>query len=299
MRVPCIIMVEELLPKMRMRLAKELARDGRSQSEIATYLGVSQAMISRYLTADEMDVPDFVDEVVIDAVKVISAGGGETDLVEMLCTRCLSFRESGGMCSLHGLPECRICMNIASSKRIGERWVVLENLRMALDFLRFRFHPALVPEVRVNIAMALQGADSTFDVAAFPGRLTHLKGEMRALGPPEFGASRHLASVLLAAMGVCERWRAVIDIANNDTVRNALERTDLSWIESSDVDVLEGVSRCLGRKEVDCVLHHGEFGLEPCIYIFGTDAVDAARKVAVISYKLGEMKGITDLKDER
>lgn len=86
------------------------------------------------------------------------------------------------------------------------RWEVLENLEKAGEMLRQAedvVHP-LVPEVLMNLAMAIPYpyARTPLDVAAFPGRIGVYMGRLVFKGKPEFGASRHMARLVLAAMSI-------------------------------------------------------------------------------------------------
>ena len=56
---------------------------------------------------------------------------------------------------------------------------------------------ALMPEVRVNMVYALPGAKSPLEVVAVDGRITAVKGAIRAAGLPRFGASDHMARLLI------------------------------------------------------------------------------------------------------
>jgi len=38
----------------------------------------------------------------------------------------------------------------------------------------------------------------------------------------------------------------------------------------------------------DCIIDRGDFGIEPCVYVFGERAMDAARKTVSISSKVAE-----------
>ena len=40
------------------------------------------------------------------------------------------------------------------------------------------------------------------------------------------------------------------------------------------------------KKNVDILLHKGDFGIEPCAYVLGKDAVDVIYKVIKISEEL-------------
>ncbi len=56
---------------------------------------------------------------------------------------------------------------------------------------------ALMPEVRVNLVYALPGARTREDVAAIDGRMTVVGGRPRASGLPVFGASDHMARLII------------------------------------------------------------------------------------------------------
>ncbi len=78
------------------------------------------------------------------------------------------------------------------------REAVLGNLVSAVNILqKHREFAALVPEVRVNLVYALPGAKTPRDVAAVEGRITVVRGLPYASGMPAFGASDHMARLIL------------------------------------------------------------------------------------------------------
>ena len=56
---------------------------------------------------------------------------------------------------------------------------------------------SLVPEVRVNLAYALPGAKTSDEVAAVDGRMTVVRGLPYAPGLPRWGASDHMARLVI------------------------------------------------------------------------------------------------------
>ena len=40
------------------------------------------------------------------------------------------------------------------------------------------------------------------------------------------------------------------------------------------------------KKNIDILLHEGDFGIEPCAYILGKDAVDVANKIIKIKEEI-------------
>ncbi len=81
-----------------------------------------------------------------------------------------------------------------------ERDQVLGNMVRAVQVLEScREFASLVPEVRVNLVYALPDAAGPGDVAAVDGRLTRVNGWPRASGYPAFGASDHMARLIIEA----------------------------------------------------------------------------------------------------
>ena len=83
------------------------------------------------------------------------------------------------------------------SRNEDAEWV-LGNLVRAVDMLeRCPEFAALVPEVRVNVVYALPEAKTREDVAAVEGRITVVNGLPLAAGLPSFGASDHMARLII------------------------------------------------------------------------------------------------------
>jgi len=82
----------------------------------------------------------------------------------------------------------------------SEKEEVLRTLENAVRMLLEGMDPLLIPEVGSNIAYALAHARTPGDVAAVEGRIVRLKGRAHAVGPVAFGASDHVARIVLTAM---------------------------------------------------------------------------------------------------
>ena len=262
---PCLIVVETLLYDLRMRVAHILRDSGLTQTEIAHTLHVSQAMISKYLSSD-VEPASEKDEVSQEIARMIIQGRDERDILLYLCQTCFRWREGGSTCSLHDLPGCTVCYQLRSPEVLDEKHRVIQNVREALSVLESCPGVAnLMPQVHMNIAMSLEHAKNPMEVAAFPGRLAPVHGVVTAVSDPEFGASHHLASLLLKT-----GKRAVINIRYADMLASALENLGITFSYSTD--------EC-----GDVLIDTGGFGIEPCAYIFGKDAVNAAFTLRRIS----------------
>lgn len=76
-------------------------------------------------------------------------------------------------------------------KILGNIVLALHKLESCAEFVH------LIPEVRVNIAYARQKANSPDDVAAVDGRITVVNGMPKASGLPKWGASDHMARLIM------------------------------------------------------------------------------------------------------
>ncbi len=265
MNPPCAIFLETVFSDLRASVAHQLKLQGLSQSEIAHHLHVSQAMVSKYLSKS-VEVSDDLDEISREVARMMLHGKDERSILLYVCQTCFKFREGGTTCQLHALPDCTVCTQLRSPEVLNEKEKTIKNVREALSVLES--HPSvvdLVPEVRMNIAMSLSDASNPMEVAAFPGRLIPLHGKITAASDPEFGASHHLASILLKT-----GKKAAINIKYNEEIQSLFEKVNLSCTFSPD-------------EPADILIDRGGFGIEPCAYVFGKDAVDAAFKVLRIA----------------
>ncbi len=109
----------------------------------------------------------------------------------------------------------------------AEKYTVLQQLKEAYKILETLDVSSLIPEVQSNLAMALQCADSTTEVVAFPGRIVRFKGSIKTVGCPEFGASSHMARVVLAAMKHDQHIRSAMNIRYGNDVVKAAQKGEL------------------------------------------------------------------------
>lgn len=313
MRPPCEVVVRRLLPVLRALVAKELMTTyGWTQSQAARRLGVTQPAVSTYLSLLDKDSTKRFDMEELNAsARRIAAGmatGGLTlsDTVTNVCELCISLKSGGIVCSLHKqrVPElrreaCEACLHLFGRgiKQVEERYDVLRSLKRAVALVEeCEEFTAVMPEIRVNVVMAVPEAKSVSEVAGVPGRIIEVRGRARAFMEPEFGSSYHLARVLLAAMEKDEETRAVTNIKYDDTVREALRKLEMSVVEFDRADIpheaLEseavaayGVKQTVGKLGgvPDVIVDKGEHGIEPASYVFGKNAVEAVEKAVKIA----------------
>jgi len=184
--------------------------------------------------------------------------------------------------------------------RFGGHNALLERLREAWEVLEEANPANLIPEVQSNLAEALPGARGFGDVAAFPGRIVRCGDRVRRVDGPRFGASRHMAKILVASARHGSPFRAVMNIRFGEDVIAACRAAGLTVEGFSRMDEPEAVKRAEGSslewgtssvlercgQAPDAIYDEGDVGKEPMVRIFGRDAVEVARRVAAVARAL-------------
>ncbi len=183
-----------------------------------------------------------------------------------------------------------------AAARLGGHNELLERLREAWEILEDANPAGLIPEVQSNLAEALPGAQGFGDVAAFPGRIVQAGGRVRRVDGPRFGASRHMAKILLASARHSSPFRAVMNVRYGADVLAACRAVGLRVEGFSRADEPEAVKRAEGSTlewgtgsvlarggaAPDAIFDQGDQGKEPMVRIFGADAPEVARRVAAV-----------------
>ncbi|RZV08739.1 hypothetical protein BDK88_2813 [Natrinema hispanicum] len=289
------IVVDEFLPTVRSLLAGDLRDRGFTQSEVADVLGISQSAVSKYAHGD-VTVNDRIatDDRVQDLVEQLGTGlaAEEISPVQALIELEVLIREleAGGdlLAQLHeeAVPELadhgssfRV-HDPESDLRTSER--VLSSLRRGLRILETASgFTALIPAVGANLVACTPDADDVDDVAGVPGRIFDVKGRATVPADPEFGVSEHVASVLLAARRHGADVSAGINITYDPELIDELAAQGhvAAEFDESD-DVASSVGAAIEDEPEATVLYQtGGMGIEPLIYVLGTDAESVADTV--------------------
>ena len=184
--------------------------------------------------------------------------------------------------------------------REGERYRCIEELKQAVARLKSGRTGNIVPEIQSNFGYALTGASSAAEVAAVPGRLIRVGENVETLHDPAFGASSHVAQVILAAMRVDGSFRSAMNIRFSDEVVDILKALKFEVAsfdradEPAEVKLREGSSLEWGTTDAltrhkgipDAVFDRGDVGKEPIVRILGRNPAEVADKVLKISKAL-------------
>jgi predicted fused transcriptional regulator/phosphomethylpyrimidine kinase len=268
MTVPaCLRLADDVFPRVRALAARRLVAGGWSQERAGRAVGLSQAMVSRHLAAAEPDDPlaRRLAEDLVAALQAESArAAAPADGPSAWCgTLTVGQERPGGPDALRDLLEAERLLREANPLR-------------------------LMPQVGLNVARAVPGAASAADVLAFPGRLVEAGGRIVSPAPPAFGGSSHLAGVLLALRAANAPAFALANVRGGADSLAAAKR--LGWAVAtvrrdragggagggSDAPVLAAAR---GAAAADALHDAGAVGLEPCLYVAGRDARDAARRI--------------------
>ncbi|HUU75258.1 MAG TPA: thiamine-phosphate synthase family protein [Methanoregulaceae archaeon] len=174
-----------------------------------------------------------------------------------------------------------------------EREIVLERLRYAVELLEESMSIELIPEVGSNIAYALTKARSPGDVAAVEGRIVRLSGRAHAVGQVAFGASDHVARIILTAIKFDPHIRSAANIRYNPEIVKILEDMFLEVCsfdragEPPGIQTMDwGVASCCKSGVPDVIFDCGGIGKEPMIRLLGEDPVEVAKKVIKVSGRI-------------
>jgi len=182
-----------------------------------------------------------------------------------------------------------------------EKYVVVENLRRAVELLESNLDAfRLVPEVQMNLVMALPHASDPSEVAGIPGRIVRVGERVKASSCPQFGTSRHLASAILTSMRVDPGFRATMNIRYSPQTIEVCRGMGLKissydrGAEPENVKKKEGGTIPWGTRTAieklggvpDIIYHLGDWGKEPMITVLGRSAVEVVEKALKIAEKL-------------
>ncbi len=298
------------LPRIRRLVARELSeRYKLTQEEVAQTLGLTQASVSKYLSNMKLRETDasFEDIAKNLARSIVFSNISPKEIILELCKSCFSLREGSFVCREHKriLPlgdECSVCTELRNldSMEISERTYVLSNMERAVSLLENSENFSIImPELRVNLAMAVSDANDVMEVAGIPGRIVLVRGKPKAVERPAFNVSHHIALVLLTIMKFDSNKRAVMNTRYNEEINRACQELNFSvsefnrenapkeiidietWGMTSAIEMVNGIVP-------DCISDIGAFGIEPCMYITGNDAEDVVRKALDIADELSQ-----------
>lgn len=183
----------------------------------------------------------------------------------------------------------------------AHKYHVLSNVEEALrELLRNSSKVAeIIPEVGMNLVMSMppQYVRGVEDVAGISGRIVKFEDGVKIVGPVRFGASSHLARLVIEALRMDPGVRAALNIKfDEEFIKKAVELgysavfvdrlkepEDVRRVEGSSLRwVVDEVFKTTG-KIPDIIYDKGCLGKEAMIRILGRDALEVVRKLINIA----------------
>jgi hydroxymethylpyrimidine/phosphomethylpyrimidine kinase len=176
----------------------------------------------------------------------------------------------------------------------GIRGELITAVSVAADELEQILTPFFIPEVGINIGYAEPNASNFDNVCALSGRITRVGGHASYIGSPKFGASKHVARIILAAMSFHSSFRCAMNLKYRPEIVQACmdlgysvgtfsrdsEPEDKSSMEWGTKTAIESVGTV-----PDIIYDTGGMGKEPMVRVLGTDPEDVLGKVKRIFKK--------------
>jgi len=174
-----------------------------------------------------------------------------------------------------------------------ERYRVIQELKKAIEVLKVEKVGYLIPEVSSNLGYALPNAEGIEDIAAFPGRIIRFEDSVATLSDPEFGASQHIANIILTVMKFDPEYCSAMNIRYSKEnvarlrgkgflVGHFDRRFEPKRVKQREGSSLEwGVGEVLRklRRVPDLIYDQGDVGKEPMIRVLGRNPLDIVHKI--------------------
>jgi predicted fused transcriptional regulator/phosphomethylpyrimidine kinase len=174
-----------------------------------------------------------------------------------------------------------------------ERGRVIDRVGEAVALLVERMDARLIPEVGMNIVYALPDARSKDDVAGVLGRIVRLGEAVHPVGEIAFGASDHVARIVITAMRFDPQIRSAANIRFSEAILPELENLLFEVCsfdrenEPPGVQTMDwGVASCCREGVPDIIYDRGAVGKEPMIRVLGEDPVMVAQNILKLSNRI-------------
>ncbi len=161
---------------------------------------------------------------------------------------------------------------------------------------------SLIPEVRTNIVYAKKGARRKEDVLAVEGRITVVDGKPKSAGNLRFGASSHMARLIIELNKYNPSLRSGINFACNNEIAEWLKdySNEKGWLfgkidrskEPEKIKDAEGASmpwkikeavKSVGGKTPDLFYETGAVGKEEVAVLTGANPIEVADKICELT----------------
>lgn len=272
----CFHLAADVFPAVRAETARRLSASGWTQTRIADRLGVSQAMVSRYLAG------------ALSAADRDRRAGPDAALVLRLAEEVVTGIDTP---LTPAPPAWCTTLHLAQARPTAD---ALSDLLAAEARLLQAAPVAVVPKIGMNLARLLPAAEAApggdgaaRDALSYPGRIVAVGDRLVPPAPPEPRASGHLVTCLRAFARHVPGVVAAASIRGGTDVRAVARRTgkvlDLKGDGADRAALLEAA---LAGRPCHAVHDPGAFGIEPCLYLAAGSATELADRILAIAQGL-------------
>jgi hydroxymethylpyrimidine kinase/phosphomethylpyrimidine kinase len=172
-----------------------------------------------------------------------------------------------------------------------EELAVMEALHNAVYEVQEMLSIFCVPEVGINIGFALPRASSLDDVCALEGRLVRVGESIGHIGGLKFGASKHIARIILTAMKYDPETRSAMNIKYHSVIIDVCSSLgfeigtfDRKKEPRTTATMEWGTETAIKQmgKVPDIIYDEGGWGKEAMIRILGKNPQDVVGKLRII-----------------
>jgi len=155
---------------------------------------------------------------------------------------------------------------MSNEKRENDQ--VIKSVQSAVnELIKLEKIDQFFPQVGSNIVYSREGAESKSDVAALTGRMiSSVKGPL-VCGEVVYGASKYLASVVIAAQRLDVNIRAALNLKVDENLTRKLCKAGLSHVTIMSKTLENECPVTLYINEsselFDVYIHPGDYGVEP------------------------------------
>ncbi|MBM3911133.1 MAG: bifunctional hydroxymethylpyrimidine kinase/phosphomethylpyrimidine kinase [Thaumarchaeota archaeon] len=195
--------------------------------------------------------------------------------------------------------------SIKNSKNIG-KGVPITNFKKSeiekslsdsiLDFKNLKNIYSLIPECQTNFVYSKPHPKSIHDILGISGRIVRAGTGVNVAGNLEYGASRHVASAILAVTKKFPLIRSALNLRYDFKIIKKFKEEGLTVLSydrtnepanikrKENTSVLWGIKNSIKKtiNPPDIIFHKGDFGKEPMIVVFGENPSKVIKKISRI-----------------
>ncbi len=187
----------------------------------------------------------------------------------------------------------RLYLDAERGRAIEEVWSAAKLLRDNGNFAK------LIPQVGTNIAMALPGAKDLSEIVGLSGRIVRVGETAHLTGFPEWGASKHVGSIVLTAHKTDQQIRAAMNVKYSPEIVKIcgkmglrIGKFDRSEEPPKVRTMVWGTEHAIKKAGFvpDVIYDEGGKGKEPMVRLLGASPLELAARAVKIAENLRSTK---------